>query len=82
MCQDQNVTGLSAPDIVAHLTTAMPPQGFGGSQGSDGDYHWPVYEQYLQLYRLSLCRVPRGYSAGKYRKSAVRTNHYLPLHNR
>ena len=24
----------------------MPPQGFGGSQGSDGDYQWPVYEQY------------------------------------
>ena len=39
-------SGLSAPDIVALLTTAMPPQGFSGSQGSDGDYHWTGYEQY------------------------------------
>ena len=38
-------SGLSAPDIVALLTTAMPPQGFSGSQGSDGDYHWTGYEQ-------------------------------------
>ena len=33
------------PNTVARLTTAMPPQGFGGSQGSDGDYQWPLYEQ-------------------------------------
>ena len=24
----------------------MPPQGFGGSQGSEGDYQWSMYEQY------------------------------------
>ena len=39
-------SGLSLPDTVARLSTVMPPQGFGGSQGSDGDYQWPVYEQY------------------------------------
>ena len=44
-------SGLSAPDIVALLTTAMPPQGFSGSQGSDGDYHWTGYEQYVKSVR-------------------------------
>ena len=24
----------------------MPPQGYGASQGSDGDYQWTTYEQY------------------------------------
>ena len=42
-------SGLSVPDIVARLSIAMPPQGFGGSQGSDGDYHWSTYEQYNPL---------------------------------
>ena len=39
-------SGLSAPDTLARLSTAMPPQGFGGSQGSEGDYQWSTYEQY------------------------------------
>ena len=38
-------SGLSVPDTFARLSTAMPPQAFGGSQGSDGDYQWPAYEQ-------------------------------------
>ena len=45
-------SGLSAPDTFTRLSTAMPPQAFGGSQsgvGSDGDgdsdYQWPTYEQ-------------------------------------
>ena len=39
-------SGLSAPDTLARLSTAMPPQGFGGSQGLEGDYQWSAYEQY------------------------------------
>ena len=34
------------PDTLARLSAAMPPQGFGGSQGSEGDYQWSTYEQY------------------------------------